>query len=420
MKVWFRRHYHWVIFCIVFLEITVYGGLLNSMGVFLLPTTEDLGISRGSYALAGASLYVASFFGNLATGLLFHRFGYKKPCMIALVMSAVGMAVCGLARGAVLIGVGRALVGLGYGVCFTAGAVRIIRNWFHKHQGLLIGAVSMSSGVGGGLLTIVLNGIIENSSWQAASVAVAIMLTGVAILYFLLHDKPEHMGLTPYGDGPDLSQVKKAPKEHSHWEGLSLARWLRQPAFYLMILCTLGSCVCLTMATSVIIPHFRDQGYSASDAAMYQSILMLAVAFFKLLGGGLCDRYGARAVAIVCLLFTCAGHWIFAGIPTHTPAIAAVLCLSVGSCMTSLMVPLLVAPIFGYGASTVLTGVFLGVASLSSAFSQPLSNLLFDRIGSYSPVFRVVAIVDVGLVCLYLLLYAMTNRIRKKTSGAAE
>ena len=79
--------------------------------------------------------------------------------------------------------------------------------------------------------------------------------------------------------------------------------------------------------------------------------------------------------------------------------------------------PLLVAPLFGYKASTALTGVFLGVASLSSAFSQPLSNFLFDQIGSYSPVFRVIVFVDLGLICLYLLLYAMTGRIKKKQTN---
>ena len=416
MKAWFRKHYHWVIFTVVFLEITVYGGLLNSLGVFLLPTTEDLGISRGSYALAGSVLYIASFFGNLATGFLFHRFGYKKSCMVALVLSAAGMVINALAREPFLIGVGRFLLGLGYGVCFTAGAVRIIHNWFHKHRGLLIGAVSMSSGLGGSLLTVLLTAIMENSSWQTAALTVAALLVTVAALYFLLHDKPSSMGLMPYGEAQHLKSGKKAPREHGHWEGFSLYQWLRKPAFYLMILCTLGSCVSLTMASSVIIPHFQDNGYSAADAAMYQSILMLSLAFIKLLFGGLSDRIGSRAVAVICMVFACLGHAFLSNISTPALGLAGVLCLAVGCNMTALMVPLLVPPLFGYQASTVLTGVFLGVASLSSAFSQPLSNLLFDRIGSYSPVFRVVAVIDLALIGMYLLLYAITARIRKKTA----
>lgn len=420
MKAWFRRHYHWVIFLIVFLEITVYGGLLNCLGVFLLPITQDLGISRGSYALAGSALYIASFFSNLSTGFLFSRFGYKKCCMISLVLSAAGMVVNSLAQEPILIAVGRFMLGLGYGVCFTAGAVRIIQNWFHRHRGLLIGAVSMSSGLGGSLLTILLTGITDHHSWQMALLTVALLLAGVAVLYFLLHDRPESIGLQPYGDAQNLTSVKKAPREHGQWEGLSLAQWLRQPAFYLMILCTLGGCVCLTMATSVIIPHFQDWGYSSTDAAMYQSVLMLSLAFFKLLGGGLCDRIGSRAVAILCLIFAFLGHFITANISSPAWALTGVLCLAVGSCMTALMVPLLVMPLFGYRASTGLTGIFLGVASLSSAFSQPLSNFLFDHIGSYSPVFRVVAMVDLVLIGLYLLLYAITSRIRKKTSAAAQ
>ena len=416
MKVWLHKHYYWVIFAIVFLEITVYGGLLNCMSVFLLPTTQDLGISRGSYALAGSALYIASFFSNLSTGFLFKRFGYKKVCIFSLILSAVGMAVNSLAQGPLLIAVGRFMLGLGYGVCFTAGAVRIIQNWFHKHRGLLIGAVSMSSGLGGSLLTILLTAVMEGHSWQTAVLTVAALLIVVAVLYFLLHDKPESMGLRPYGDAQDLSTSQKAPKEHGQWEGLTLSQWLRKPAFYLMILCTLGSCVSLTMASSVIIPHFQDNGYSSADAAMYQSILMLSLAFIKLLFGGLSDRIGSRAVTVICMVFACLGHVFMSNISTPAFGLAGVLCLAAGSNMTALMVPLLVPPLLGYRASSVLTGVFLGVASLSSAFSQPLSNLLFDQIGSYSPVFRVIAIVDLALIGMYLLLYAMTGRIRKKTA----
>ena len=417
MKAWLHKHYYWVIFTIVFLEITVYGGLLNCIGVFLIPTTQDLGISRGSYALAGSALYIASFFGNLSTGFLFQRFGYKKLCILGLLLSAAGMVVNSLAHGPILIGIGRFMIGMGYGFCFTAGAARIIQNWFHKHRGLLIGAVSMSSGLGGSLLTILLNRIIEGHSWQMAALTVAGLLTIVAALYLLLHDKPESIGLQPYGSGQDLANTRKAPSEHSQWEGLTLSQWLRKPAFYLMILCTLGSCVSLTMATSVVIPHFQDNGYSSADAAMYQSILMLSLAFVKLLFGGLCDRIGSRAVAIICLVFSCLGHFLVSDITIPGFGLAGVLCLAVGSNMTALMVPLLVAPLFGYKASTALTGVFLGVASLSSAFSQPLSNFLFDQIGSYSPVFRVIVFVDLGLICLYLLLYAMTGRIKKKQTN---
>ena len=420
MAIWLRKHYHWVIFVLVFLEITIYGGLLNCLSVFLLPITQDLGITRGSYALAGSALYIASFFGNLSTGFLFSRFGYKKPCMVSLLLAAVGMLINTLAQGPVMIAAGRFMLGLGYGVCFTAGAVKIIQNWFSKHRGLLIGAVSMSSGLGGSLLTMLFAGIMEVQSWQMAVLTAALLLAGIAILYFLLHDKPESLGLKPYGNIQDLSNTKKAPKAHSLWEGLTLSQWLRKPAFYLMAVCTLGSCVCLTMATSVIIPHFQDWGYRPTDAAVYQSIFMLSLAFSKLLGGGLSDKIGSRAVAILCLSFGFLGHLLITDLTSPMRALAGVLCLSVGCCMTALIVPLLVTPLFGYQASTSLCGIFLGIASLSSAFSQPLSNFLFDTLGSYNPVFRVIAVVDIALICLYLILYLITSRIRRKNEATQD
>ena len=48
-----RKHYHWVIALVVLIELAVFSGILNNIvSVHLIPVTEDLGISRGSFSLA--------------------------------------------------------------------------------------------------------------------------------------------------------------------------------------------------------------------------------------------------------------------------------------------------------------------------------------------------------------------------------
>ena len=53
MKAVMKRHYHWVIALIVLLEMFVYVGILNNInGLYVIPVSETLGISRaGAYQL---------------------------------------------------------------------------------------------------------------------------------------------------------------------------------------------------------------------------------------------------------------------------------------------------------------------------------------------------------------------------------
>ena len=48
MKRIIRQNYHWVIALLAFLEMIVFGGLLNSASVFIIPISETLGVTRGS------------------------------------------------------------------------------------------------------------------------------------------------------------------------------------------------------------------------------------------------------------------------------------------------------------------------------------------------------------------------------------
>ena len=52
MKASIKQHFHWIIAIVVFLEIVVFGGTINSVSVYLIPITESLGVTRGEYALA--------------------------------------------------------------------------------------------------------------------------------------------------------------------------------------------------------------------------------------------------------------------------------------------------------------------------------------------------------------------------------
>jgi len=417
MKGFIKQNYHWIVAFLVFLEAIIIGGLINCYSIFTIPMCEELNASRGDFSVAGMPYIVVSFFSTMCTGFLFQRFGYKKSAIASLILIAASTAIIACADSLIMYALGKILMGMGYGVCLTAGSVRIIRDWFHKHQGLVSGAVTMATGLGGSLLTVVLTALIERYDWRVAHWCVAVLVVLIALSYLLLKDRPEKMGLKPYGFGV-VEAKKKAPTEKD-WPGLPMKVLLRRPSFYLMNICVLISCACILATSTVVVPYYQDIGYSPEDAAMFQSVLMLTLAGAKFIGGGLCDRIGSKAVGILCMACGVAGQLIMALVSAPVASYAGVVIFSVGLCMTSIMVPMMGTALFGYQTSLSTNGIFLAMASVASLISSPITNICYDYLGSYRPVFIVAALVNVGVTALFFLLFALTKQDRKLHAASA-
>ena len=405
-----KKNYHWVIAVLVFLEMVIFGGLINSASVFTLPISEGLGVSTTSYAVALMPYTVMCFIGTSFSGYLYAHFGYKKTAIASLLLVAVAHVVIGKANSLGMLCFGRILYGLGYGACFTAGSVRIIKDWFFKHQGLVLGAVNMATGLGGSLMTILLNGVIQKSGWRQANLTVAVIVTVLAVVYLLIKDRPEHMGLRPYGFGQVVKDKKKVKNSNVHWPGFSMEEQIKRPSFYIMCICVLASCTCIYMASSFMIPHFTSVGFSGDEAALYQSVYMLTLAAVKLLAGYLYDRFGAKPLLVICMSCAIVGQWMLGSTADPALSMVATMIFSVGLCMTSLMIPLLATPLFGYRGSMGINGIFLGLSSFASIFSNPLSSMVYDTTGTYGLGFRIAAIINIGVFALYLLLFRLSKK----------
>lgn len=408
-----KKNYHWIVALLVFLEMIVYGGLINSASVFVQPVSQGLGISTTSYSVATMPYTVACFLGTCLSGFLFSRFGYKKTAIASLILVALSLVLTASAKNIYVFCFSKILFGAGYGACFTAGSVRIVKDWFHKHQGLVLGAVSMSTGLGGSLMTVILSKVIASDGWRVANLVAALLITVIAILYLLLKDRPEQMKLRPFGFGAAVKN-KKVRSTGDDWPGFALKEQVKRPMFYLMCLCVLGSCICLYTTSGFVVPHFRSQGYSSDQAAMYQSVYMLTLAGVKLLIGFLFDRFGPKPLLIGCMLCGAAGQFILGYTNGPVLCMIAMLLFAVGLCMSSIMIPLIAAPLFGYKACLSVNGIFLGLSTFSSMFSSPISSMCFDKTGSYMPVYRVTSLILLGVLAVYLLLFVLVKKEKKR------
>lgn len=419
MKSRLKQHYHWVVAIVALIEFAIYGGLVNNYSsLYIIPVTQTLEISRGSFSLALNCKSIVGFLSVMLSGFLVSRLGSKKMMVLGLCIGAVSYAVSSQSQGVAAVAVASALMGLCDGLCATTTVSRVIGDWFHRYQGTILGLVGASSGIGGSLAATALSGVIGSSGWRTAYLVSALLLAAAGVLVLLLlRSRPENMGLMPYGFG---HQPKKKKRRDDHWEGFSTAQLRRRPSFYLMLLVTFLATLTIYLAFSVVIPHMQDCGLTPAEAAAQQSTMMIVLAVSKILYGFLCDKIGTKWVSVICMGFAVVGLWALTGVTDASSATVAILLYSMSLAMTTLLPPLLATSLFGYRSGGACLGIVMSMASLSSLVASPVSNFVYDQTGSYDPAFRFAAILGIVTMALFPLLFFLTARDRKAYSEAAD
>ena len=410
-----KKRYHWVIAALMLLELAIYSGILNNvLSLHTIPVTEELGISRGSFSLSLSTRSLVGFFSTLFSGVFFLKFGYRKLAPVALTVSALGFVILSASQNLTMLVIGAAVLGLGEGFCSTAAASRMVSAWFHSRQGLILGLVTASTGLGGSLFSMVLSRVIEASGWRSSYLLSGLLFAAVAVLLLLFaRNHPKDVGLQPLGEGENHGkQPKKETRDH--WFGYEAQDIYRKPTFYLMILVVFLSCCCTYIAFSVVSPHLQDMGMTAQQAAAIQSIMLLALAASKFICGTLSDVIGAKAITLLCMTATVAGLLLYAGANSMPIAIAAAVVYSISLVLTTITVPLLSNALFGYHAQGHIIGIFMALVPAASVITNPVVNSIYDRIGSYVPIFRGGAVLSLAVIGLMLLLFTLAAKDRKK------
>ena len=408
-----KKNYHWLIAAVLLLQLFMIGGIYNNLSnLFMLPVTESMGIARSSFALAVSMKGLASFISTFFSGALLHRFGYRKMVSLLMLTNCIALVIMATSKNAVTLGLGIGILGLGDGICLNAGPPRVIRHWFHKYQGMVLGCVSAATGLGGSALCLVISGIIEGSGWQSAFLCCAALYSVMAVLLFaVVRNRPEEMGLKPFGEG-QYDQKKEKPARK--WSGFSWEQLLRRPAFYLLVLGCFLTCVCMYSLSQNLVPHLRGIGFSNAQAVSVQSTFMLLLAASKFGVGALSDRIGGKRVTLICLACGVISLGVMAFSQNDYAVWASVVLLSCALPLTILTVPLLVPDLFGCQAQTMAVGVLMSTSPLAVLTASTLTNVVYDTIGTYRPVFAVAALVALGLIGLYSLIYLMVSRDKKK------
>jgi sugar phosphate permease len=310
-----RLHYAWIVVAVTFGVLLLTAGVRAAPGVLIVPLENEFGWSRSTISLAvGVNLFLYGLIGPFAAALM-DRFGVRRTMAAALLVAAAGVALTpAMHQSWELVALWGIVVGGGCGVIGFFVAAFVAARWFRQRQGLVVGVLTASNAAGQLIFLPTMAALATYAGWRVMSLALAAVVAAfVPIVAVLMRNRPDDLGLAPYGD----TSGAKPPPPPANPLGAAFAAlaaaaarrdfWLLAGAYLVCGATTNG------LVATHLIPACVDHGITEVTGAG----LLAATGVFSFIGGTLSgwvsDRwdnrlllawyYGLRGVSLVYLPF---------------------------------------------------------------------------------------------------------------------
>jgi sugar phosphate permease len=197
-----RLHYAWVIAAVTFVITVLTAGVRAASGVLIVPLEQEFHWSRAAISFAvGVNVLLFGLIGPFAAALI-DRFGVRRTLTLSLAATASGVALTPLMTETwQLVLLWGVVVGLGCGFTGAYLGPLIAARWFRARQGLVIGVLTAGNAAGQLVFLPSMAALATSAGWRAMSLMLAAsVLAFVPIVFWLMRDRPESVGLAAYGE----------------------------------------------------------------------------------------------------------------------------------------------------------------------------------------------------------------------------
>lgn len=288
-----RYYYGWTMVGVAALCLFCSGpGQSHTFSVFIQPITESLGVSKASIASAYAMATLAAAFLLPRAGKLLDLHGPRKTLIAVSLVLGFACMFFGAAASYLWLALGFALLRfMGQGATMMSSA-NLVSQWFQAKRGFAMSLMGFGFAASMAIHPLLGEWLIGAFGWRMAWVALGLLtwLLMLPVLIFLVHDKPESLGLRIDG-----GRVEESDKDVV-LTGLASDEARKELAFYLLCL------VWFVIGGLVTVLHFfqvtvlSDQGLDSSSAARLFSVSALTAVLAMPFIGKLYDTVKTRFV----------------------------------------------------------------------------------------------------------------------------
>ena len=375
-----------------------------SLGLFMKPLSAEFGWERGDISLAITLTALSLSFAMPVAGRLVDRFGPKRILYPSILLLGGLVASLFFLTDSILhlylnfICIGIAGSGTG-GVAYA----KVVTNWFSRRRGLALGMTMAGVGLGNAIVAPYAQFLIELLGWRLAyaGLAATMVVITMPLMWLLLKESPEEMGLQADGDD---QPVRRTDDGKQRVYGLTAAEARKTHALWIMLIAFVGIGLGVNGLGIHLVPMLTDWGMAASAAALVYSVSGLCTIIGRVGAGYLADRYFAPYVAVAfSACAVCSILLLLMGVVGPAAFLIGIM-LGLGSGGNPNIIAYLVSRYFGTRSYGELYGFIYGIHIIGSGLSPLGLGLGYDMMGSYTGVLLVYAGLIIVSACMLLFL----------------
>jgi MFS family permease len=394
--------YGWVIVYITFVSVFMMGTTTFwGIPVFVVPMADDTGWEHSSIFLGLATRMIVGASAGLLIGhIADRRGGAAKMLLIGVTIDALALFSLRWVQSPIqFIFVYGVIGGLGNTGMRLVQAT-LVSKWFVARRGTAVGFSANGGGVSALVMVPIMAFLIDQFGWRDAwGVVGAIMAISLIPLVPFAIRAPEDMGLLPdNGIQPDRTGVRITAVDERNYR---LSDVVNTYQFWLLMLGALFGMYSLQTHTVVMVPYFKEIGFTSGQAAAGLSVYGGFSILLRFLWGALADRFTVRKAIIVQAILTAIGAVILMQVAGKTSLYVA---MAYQGMMLSGYPPLQILlwpEFFGRRHIGSIVGLTQFFATIAGAIGPVVAGLIYDHTGTYRSTLWL--LVATWLICAVLM-----------------
>ena len=398
-----KRHYGWVIFALTGANLTVEGGMKNSVPVIFVALRDGFGRS----AAATSAVFSASGItgGLLAplVGWLLDRLGPKRLFPLAGLVILAGYFLSSYASDMWQLFIFYSVVAaLGETTISSFTATATLAPWFPRTRGRVLGLADAGNPLGQGIFAPLSQVLISLLGWRPTfRILWLVFVLMISPAHFLFQRRPPSQD-TRQPSQPSSDPVT-VPKSEDSAKSAKTNRILNRPAIWFLVSARMSASVGISFTSVHLVAFFIAAGYSGLQAAATIGAVGVVGMVGRPISGTLSDYLGREFVytaglgmhvsALVLVLIFGNGHSMW-------PIIVFVGLSGLSDGIAGLVVAAKAADIVPSSNLGAVRGVIQLGRGVGFAVGPVLGGLLYDRQGDYLLAFSLAVAVSLAAIVL--------------------
>ena len=407
-----RFYFGWLVVLLGFILMTfAQVSFVSLTSVFVIPVTEDLGFFRGDFMTYVLILALAATVFAPIIGKLMNKGNIRIYMLIGCLLGFIGYLGFSRAENVTHFYIFAVFLGIAFAAITPMPISILINNWFGgKFRGTANGLAFIGSGLGGLILSPLLNMIILATGWRTAYLFLGLIFLILLppFIFFFGITTPEDKGFHRMGETEEDLNSRTVEKS-----GLTLKQAKSTPELWLAVVSTILVVIASSALLANSVSYFVECGINQNKAASLHGLMLGSLILGKPVGGFICDKFGIKAGAVVTTsIFTITFITLY--VMPVSPAIlvyGVILCYCLGGPTITIMPPLLVNGLFGEKEYAAIVGIMTMASNIGGAFGGTIAAKIYDASGSYS-MFWIIATASVFLAVILRIAAFKVNKKR--------